>query len=155
MNTTKIRAAIAIGFTAAFISAGAGGMGAVSAASATSAPVMYGSDGGGPPGWSHGKVRPGAIYFGAGGDLFVRPLKWAKWGSYARARGTRRQNSCVPTCSRGTFINSQASVTLWRVRTHKGHLYYSRMTLSWTHNGSHKVSYSYSTPPGATSPFWH
>jgi hypothetical protein len=126
------------------------------AARATPPPVMYGSDGGGSASWSQGKVRPKAIYFGSGGDLFVKPLTWAKWGTYAWARGIRWRNMCSPTCVRGTFKKSPASVTLWRVRAHKGHLYYSRMTLCWrTRTGAHKTIYSYSTLPGGTSPFWH
>ena len=56
----------------------------------------------------------------------------------------------------GNYAKHPGSITLWRVRWHNGHRYYTRMTLRWTtRHGTvhHKVIYSYRTH-GGTVLFW-
>jgi hypothetical protein len=48
------------------------------------------------------KVRPGKVYFSAGGGLFARSLRWRHWGDrVALGRGVALQRSCTPTCAEG------------------------------------------------------
>lgn len=124
------------------------------ASSSASLPVVYGFDGS--PGWSHGVVKPDAIYFGAGGNLLVRHLTWVSWTqSTAVGRGVRWSNSCVPTCATGRYAKVPAEMSLSRVRQRDGVSYFSRMTLQWTAGGKqYKSSYDWSRD-GAPSPFWH
>jgi hypothetical protein len=84
-------------------------------ASRASLPVAYGFDGS--SGWSHGQVKPHAIYFGVGGNLLVRGLKWVTWSqSDAVARGVRWSDRCVPSCAAGPYIKVPAQMSLSRVR---------------------------------------
>lgn len=126
---------------------------AAPAAGAPPLPVMYGSDG-----WQHGATRPASVYFGAGGGLFVRPLHWHSWGtSAAYGRGTRWADDCLPTCARGAYQKSPASLRLWRVRWHGHQRYFSRMTVRWTTPGGarHQASYRWGNPYGGAVPFWY
>jgi hypothetical protein len=114
---------------------------------------MYGSNG-----WHGGQVRPHAIYFGAGGSLFVRPISWRYWRqSAAYGRGTRWANNCVPDCARGAFSKLPASLMIWRVRWHNHRRYFSRMTVRWTtRDGAHHMYvYRWGILDGGTVPFWH
>jgi hypothetical protein len=129
-----------------------------SAASDTSRPppVVYGFDG--HAGWAHGEVRPRAVYFGAGGSLFVRGLSWASWNqAAAHGDGTRWADSCVPTCAAGSFAKSAARITLWRVRDHDGQPYFSRMTVTWQAGSkSYRQIFYWSRGAGTSAlPFWH
>jgi hypothetical protein len=75
----------------------------------------------------------------------------------AYGRGTRWANRCIPTCAQGTFQKSPASITLWRVRRHDHHRYFSRMTWRWTtrYGVHHKCIYRWGNPYGGTVPFWY
>ena len=118
-------------------------------------PVAYGFDGG--SGWSHGKVKPRAIYFGVGGNLLVRGLRWVSWtGKAALARGVRWWDSCVPSCAAGGYIEVPVDMSLWRVRIRDNVSYFSRMTLQWTISGrKHKSVYEWSRGRAAgVPPFW-
>jgi hypothetical protein len=84
-------------------------------------------------GYTSPSMRPSLIAWGAGGDLFVKGLRWDHWTlTSAYGRGTRWRNTCTPTCSAGNYIKSPASITLWRWRWHSGHRYWTRLTLRWT-----------------------
>ena len=125
------------------------------ASNSASLPVAYGFDGG--SGWTHGKIKPHAIYFGAGGNLLVRGLNWITWTrSGAVARGVRWSDRCVPTCAAGTYFKVPVEMSLSRVRIRNGIGYFARMTLQWTMGGrKYKSVYSWSRGqiPGAP-PFW-
>ena len=127
-----------------------------SAASAsTPRPVVYGFDG--HQAWAHGLVRPGSVYFGAGGSLFVRQLSWASWSQdRARGRGIRWADTCNPNCDTGSYVKSAATVTLWRVLRHRGQPYFSRMTLAWRAGGkAHQQTFRWSADTRfSTVPFW-
>lgn len=125
------------------------------ASNSPSLPTAYGFDGS--SGWTHGKVKPDAIYFGAGGNLLVRALRWASWTrNGAVARGVRWLDSCVPSCAAGAYVKVPVEMSLSRVRI-RGHVsYFSRMTLNWSIGGrKHKSVYAWSRGPTAgVPPFW-
>lgn len=125
------------------------------ASSSASLPVAYGFDGG--SGWTHGKIKPRAIYFGVGGNLLVRGLSWITWTrTGAVARGVRWLDRCVPNCAAGTYFKVPVEMSLSRVRIRDGISYFSRMTLQWTiGDKKYKSVYGWSRNrvPGAP-PFW-
>jgi len=119
-------------------------------------PVAYGFDG--HEGWAGSEVRPRAVYFGAGGSLFVRGLSWASWSQAdARGRGIRWADSCVPDCAAGSYVRSAAKITLWRVRDRDGQPFFSAMTIVWSADGtSHRHTFLWSRGTGTSAvPFWH
>jgi hypothetical protein len=119
-------------------------------------PVAYGFDG--HEGWAGGEVGPRAVYFGAGGSLFLRGLSWASWSQAdARGRGIRWADSCVPNCAAGSYVRSAAKITLWRVRDHDGQPFFSAMTVVWSVDGrSHQQTFQWSRGTGTSAvPFWH
>lgn len=130
-------------------------IGVTSASNPASLPVAFGFDGG--SGWSHGKVKPHAIYFGVGGNLLVRGLSWVSWtGKAAMGRGVRWSDSCVPDCAAGTYFKVTVQMSLWRVRIRDGARYFSRMTLRWVIDGR-KYKSVYAWRPSAVigaAPFW-
>jgi hypothetical protein len=144
-----------IAIVAAVIGVAIAAIQVTAASSVASLPVVYGFDGN--SGWTHGLVKPRAIYFGAGGSLLVRDLTWASWTQKAAVgRGVRWSDSCVPTCAAGRYAKVPAEMSLSRVRQRDGVSYFSRMTLQWTIGGRHyKTSYGWSR--GAlrgSPPFW-
>ncbi|MGN6173061.1 MAG: hypothetical protein ACTHPS_08930 [Streptosporangiaceae bacterium] len=99
-------------------------------------------------GFTNPQIRPTAVYWGAGGSLFVKGLNWHYWDNgSAYGRGTRYRNTCNPNCGAGNYLKSPASITFWRTRWHNGHRYYTRLTLRWhTRDGVHrKHIYRYDT----------
>jgi hypothetical protein len=125
------------------------------ASSRTSLPVAYGFDGN--SGWTHGKVKPHEIYFGAGGNLLVRSLSWLSWTQRAAVgRGTRWSDRCVPSCAAGKYVKVSVRMSLSRMRIRDGVSYFSRMTLQWTMNGrQYKSVYRWSSHLlQAGPPFW-
>ena len=125
------------------------------ASSQASLPVAYGFDGG--SGWTHGKVKPHAIYFGAGGNLLVRGLRWVNWTRRAAVgRGVRWLDSCAPSCASGTYSKVAVEMSLSRVRIRDGVSYFSRMILRWTIDGSrYKSVYEWVRGPArGAPPFW-
>jgi len=120
-----------------------------------SLPVAYGFDAS--SGWADGQVKPDAIYFGAGGNLLVRGLRWLRWTREAAlGRGLRWSDSCVPSCAAGRYIKVPVVMSLSRVRTRDGVGYFSRMTLKWAIDGRrYKTVYSWTLAkiPDAL-PFW-
>jgi hypothetical protein len=118
-------------------------------------PVAYGFDG--HEGWAGGEVRPGAVYFGAGGSLFVRGLSWASWNQAdARGGGIRWADSCVPNCAAGLYARSAAEITLSGVRDHDGQPFFSAMTIVWSAGGtSRRQTFQWSRGTGTSVvPFW-
>jgi hypothetical protein len=106
--------------------------------------------------WQEPTIRPPQIVFGTDGGLMYRSMAWGYWNNTsAWGRGTRWANTCSPTCAAGNYWKSPGTVTLWGVKWHNGHRYYTQMTLRWTtRNGvHHKVVYSYATH-GGTVRFW-
>ncbi len=122
---------------------------------ATAEPVMYGTENDAWAfNWYHGEVRPGGIYFGAGGDRNITKIQWLQWNALrAYGLGALYQRTCWGNCFKGT--NTTVGIALGRVRTHHGHRYYSRMTVFSNHH-THKVVYSYGTCGAGTSheAFW-
>lgn len=125
------------------------------ASSQPSVPVAYGFDGG--SGWAHGKVKPHAIYFGAGGNLLVRGLRWISWTRRAAlGRGVRWSDSCVPSCAAGRYLKVHVEMLLSRVRIRHGISYFSRMKLQWTIVGrKYQSGYRWASGPvRGVPPFW-
>jgi len=125
------------------------------ASNSESLPVAYGFDGSSD--WSHGKVKPDAIFFGAGGNLLVRALRWVSWTQKAAvARGVRWLDSCVPSCAGGAYFKMPVKMSLSRVRIRGGVSYFSRMALYWSIGGrKHKSVYTWSHGPTPKAPpFW-
>src|SRR5712691_5443622 len=108
---------------------------ATASAGSSSLPVVYGFAGA--SGWQHPGIQPPAVYFGTGGSLLIRGLRWASWGDQrAIAHGSRWANSCDPNCAAGQFAKVPAELTLSRVRTHDGVRYYSKLTTHWKVSGT-------------------
>lgn len=83
------------------------------------------------------QIRPTAIYWGAGGSLFTKPLRWTRWNdTSAFADSTLWFNNCVPDCAKGSFAKYPDTVELTRVRRHGGRSYYTRLTVRYTKNGT-------------------
>jgi hypothetical protein len=103
-------------------------------ASASSKPVVFNDV----SGWTHGHVKPHAIYVGEGGSPVVYRLRWSHWSQRtASARGTLNQQ--IPGCTQPTYLcptfNSPVRVYLYRVRSRAGTRYFSWMR--WTWRGHH------------------
>jgi hypothetical protein len=85
------------------------------------APVLYGTFGN----WQSPRIEPRSQAMGA---LFVlMNMRWTRWnGTSARAGGTDQWANSEA----GPLHRWPSTITLYRVRTHNGHPYYSRMTIS-------------------------
>jgi|RhiMetdeSRZDD1v2_1073273.scaffolds.fasta_scaffold120662_3 hypothetical protein len=145
---TAIATAIALG----------GSLQLASPASASTRPYVYGVyPSSAVHSWHNPSIRPPYVNFGTDSSLEYRSMSWWHWNNTsAYGRGTRWSNTCNPTCAAGNYAKHPGSITLWRVRWHNGHRYYTRMTLRWTtRHGTvhHKVIYSYRTH-GGTVLFW-
>ena len=118
-----------------------------------SVPVMYGAGDTNADGWSHGEIRPGSIYFGAGGDRNITHLAWSQWNvKSAYGEGKLYQRSCWGRCLTGTI--TVVNVTLQQPRTRDGARYFTRMTI-WRDSLARATVYSYRTYGAGTVPFWH
>jgi hypothetical protein len=107
---------------------------AAAASSSQPLPVAYGFEGA--SGWVNPAVKPHDLYFGAGGSLQVRGLRWESWTQNAAiARGVRWTDNCVPDCASGSYAKAQVELTLSRVRKHRGSDYFTRVLLQWTTGG--------------------
>lgn len=99
------------------------------AASASASPVVYNYA----EGFHHGRVQPRAIYVGSGGSPYVIHLRWSHWNR-ATASGHGRLWEQIPGCTKPTYqcpyYHHSARVYLYRVRSHHGTRYFSRMR--WT-----------------------
>lgn len=98
---------------------------------ASTAPVIYGTFGD----WRGPRVEPRSQTMGA---MFVLlNMRWKVWArTYAKAGGTDQWANGAA----GKIHNWPSTITLYRVRTHKGQRYYSRMTIaSHGHRTMHLV----------------
>jgi hypothetical protein len=94
---------------------------AVPAASARGAPVLYGSFGN----WQGPRIEPRNQ--GMGANFALINMRWTRWnGSFAKAGGTDQWSNG----NAGRQHYWPSTITLYRVRTHNGHPYYSRMTIA-------------------------
>jgi hypothetical protein len=94
---------------------------AVPAVSARPAPVIYGTFGN----WRGPRIEPRNQAMGAAFVLIK--MRWTRWnGSSARAGGTDQIGGNATT----PIHYWPSTITLYRVRAHHGHPYYSRMTIA-------------------------
>lgn len=120
---------------------------------ATSGPVPIAYNG--IDGWSHGRARLPVIYIGES-NVFLRIPRWSHWNAIsASARGTLWVNTCTPTCAAGNYQKYPASVAFSTVATRNGVAYFSKMTLSYSHNGQRHYAYRWGALNGATIPGWN
>jgi hypothetical protein len=120
-------------------------------ASARQRPVAYDC-----LGWRRGQVKTGAIALSCFGTVVVKIARWRYWtGVSARSTtATLGVDLCRPNCSAGKFRKYPATVTLYRVRSHHGTAYYSRLKLQYRHGGPRTYVYRWAKYPGATIPVW-
>ena len=127
-------------------------------ASASTRTVAYGTGAGGTlnMGYAHPKVKPASWWWGADGGRSVRGITWGSWGhDEAHGRGTRWLNTCIPYCYNGHYKKAPATLTLWRVRLHKGQPFFTRLTVGWNNrSGHHKHVYSWGSLHAGSMPFW-
>jgi hypothetical protein len=121
----------------------AAGLGATTAAAsaapaqASRVPVIYGTFGN----WQSPRVEPRNQAMGA--EFVLVRMRWTRWnGSFAKAGGTDQWADGAA----GKVHNWPSTITLYRVRTHGGHRYYSRMTIA--SHGHHTFRLSYRIPGG-------
>lgn len=78
------------------------------------------------------------------GAFFVlRNLLWTRWnGKFAKAGGTDQFSNGAA----GKVHNWPSTITLYRVRTHRDHRYYSRMKIA--SHGHHTFRLTYRIPGG-------
>jgi hypothetical protein len=85
---------------------------AIASAAASAAPRTYFAQSPDSAGGPY-KVRPPTVYFGAGGGLFARGLRWRDWGDrVAVGRGVAWQRSCEPSCAQGGYRRDRAKLRL-------------------------------------------
>jgi hypothetical protein len=118
---------------------------------AASAPVAYDC-----LGWRQGHVKVGTIALSCFGTVVVKIGAWRYWtGVSARsATATLAVDTCRPNCGSGKFRKYAATVTLYRVRSHNGTAYYSRLRLRYRHGRARNYVYRWARYPGATIPVW-
>jgi|SRR5450755_2280669 hypothetical protein len=107
-------------------------------------------------GWRKGQVKVGAIALSCFGSVVVKVAAWQYWtGVSARsATATLGVDLCKPNCGTGKFRKYAATVVLYRVRSHDGVAYYSRLRLRYRHGGPRSYTYRWARYPGATIPVW-
>jgi hypothetical protein len=107
-------------------------------------------------GWREGRVKTDVIALSCFGSVVVTATGWKYWtGVSARASGARLLvDSCKPTCATGKFRKYHAIVVLYRVRSHRGTRYYSRLKLRYRHRRPRTYIYRWAKYPGATIPVW-
>jgi len=111
---------------------------AAAPASASSLPVVYGGFGL-HSNFVHPKVRPTLI---AGlvqdGSQWLTTRSWRRWSSTsAMATGKLHYRSCWGSCMR--FKTVRASISLWRVRIHRGTRYFTRLRYRYRLGGKRYV----------------
>jgi hypothetical protein len=137
--------ALALGLSAA------PALSAASAAPVRRLPVAYDCRG-----WQHGQVKAASIALSCFGSVLVKAPGWKYWtGVSARASGARLLvDNCKPNCATGTFTKYKATVVLYRVRSHGGVRYYSRLKLQYRHGRRRTYTYRWAKYPGAKIPVW-
>jgi hypothetical protein len=113
------------------------GIGATTAASAApasarSVPVIYATFGN----WQSPTVEPRNMAMGA--FFVLRNLLWTRWnGKFAKAGGTDQWADGAA----GKVHNWPSTITVYRVRTHKGQRYYSRMKIASHGHPTDRLTY--------------
>ncbi len=107
-------------------------------------------------GWQHGQVRTHLIYLNCLGQVLVKVPRWQYWTprSARSLRATLYVDTCVPNCERGRYRHYAAAVVFYRVRSHHGIRYFSRLRLSYFHGRHRSYVYRWARYPGATVPGW-
>lgn len=132
-----IRSIAAAAGAAAVLSAGLGPITAASAATSR-IPVIYGTYGN----WQTPRVKPRVQVMGA--CFVLRDMRWKAWnGRYAKAGGI---DQVAPRGCASRAYDWRSTITLYRVRIHKGRRYYSRMTI--TSHGHPTIRRIYRIPGG-------
>jgi len=123
----------------------------VTVASARPLPVAYDC-----LGWREGQVKASTIALSCFGSVVVKVAAWRYWtGISARsAMATLGVDQCKPNCGTGKFRKYAATVVLYRVRSHDGVAYYSRLRLQYRHGGPRSYTYRWARYSGATLPVW-
>ena len=103
------------------------------ASSASRAPVAYGVPYGSLSAGSnfvHAKVRPtGKLYWTGDGSAWFAHMRWSSWsGSGARGSATEHYLSS----NRRHVHTAHARLHFWRIRTHRGHRYFTRLHFTVT-----------------------
>jgi hypothetical protein len=136
MHIKRLAAAIGV---SGMLLAGVGATTGASAApaSARSVPVIYATFGN----WQSPTVEPRNMTMGA--EFVLVRMRWTRWnGSFAKAGGTDQWADGEA----GQIHRWPSTITLSRVRTHRGHPYYSRMKIA--SHGHHTFRLSYRIPGG-------
>jgi hypothetical protein len=107
-------------------------------------------------GWQQGRVKAGTIALSCFGTVVVKVAAWRYWtGVSARsATATLGVDTCQPNCGSGKFRKYAATVILYRVRSHNGTAYYSRLKLHYRHGRPRTYVFRWAKYPGARIPVW-
>ena len=106
-----------------------------------------------------GQAKPTSIVLACGdGAAVAKDLIWASWNpNEAIGSGILSQNTCVPDCAQGTFIDYPAHFVLTEPTATAGRVFFARVTISFVNrspSGSRVevVQDCYDTPPTASEP---
>lgn len=88
-------------------------------------------------------ARPTSILYTADGSGFFagakaskhrdKPLTWTKWTARGGdGTGFNWVNNCTPNCAQGRFHSYPVKLHVWRARRVRGHLIFTRMTVTYT-----------------------
>lgn len=157
MKTTKLAAAcLAAACLTLATGAGAAPRAAASvtasaAPAASRLPVAFDCQG-----WQHGQVRPAKIALSCFGSVVLDMSRWKYWtGKSARsATATLGVDDCKPDCVSGKFRQYAATVVLYRVRSHQGTRYFTRLRIQYRHGGPRRYTFRWAKYPGARIPVW-
>ena len=108
----------------------------VTSSSTRSVPVLYASIGN----WQHPTVEPGSFPLGA--FFILTRLYWTRWNSVASANGIDNWSNGAA----GRPHHWASVITLYRVRDHRSHRYYTRMKI--TSHGHRTIHLVYRIPGG-------
>jgi hypothetical protein len=135
MKTIKMLAVI-LASVAALAAPGVLTSAAADASSATKT-VVYGFGPGCPAlqhvSWAHPMVRPGQAHFGLSCEVGIHRMRWRDW-----RRSSAFGHGSFLLFNGFGFNNRPATITLSRVRLHKGRRYFSHLIIVWrAANGRH------------------
>jgi hypothetical protein len=107
-------------------------------------------------GWRRGQVKASTVALSCFGSVVVKVASWKYWSGISARSGsaTLGVDNCKPNCGDGKFTKYAATVVLYRVRSHDGVRYYSRLRVQYRHHGPRSYTYRWARYPGATIPVW-